>query len=324
MKTKIAIVGATGLVGRTMVSVLNQRLPKAQLKLYASPKSAGTNLQFGEQKIAVVEFKKEKFDFDVDFVLLAAGSSISSELAPLCRQKKVTVIDNSSFWRMHQDIPLIVPEVNAKALNRHNFIIANPNCSTIQSVVAINPLFKTFGVKRIIYNTYQSVSGAGQLAMQLLQSGQKYAHDIIPQIDSFLEDGYTKEEKKMINETQKIFDADIAITATAARVPVFFGHCVSATVELKSNANLNDIIEAFQREKSISLMGSNDYPTPKFVQGKDQVFVGRVRMDTSKKNSVNMWIVADNIRKGAATNAVQILQTILQINQNPGVNYASI
>lgn len=308
----IAIVGATGLVGSTMLQVLNQRLPKATIQLYASKKSAGKTVQINGQKHIVKELTKDNLPIGCDIILMSAGSDVSSQFVPLFRQVGVTTIDNSSCWRKDDKVPLIVPEVNATALKVHDNIVANPNCSTIQCVVALNQIQKIFGLKRIIYNTYQAVSGAGQQALIQLNQKKRYHDDIIPQIDKFAEDDYTLEEHKMIFETNKIFDSKILITATAVRVPVQFGHSVSINFQLAQKANLSDVQHALASDKNLIFMQGSDYPTAALARGKDNVFVGRLRQDKSEDNCFEMWVVADNIRKGAATNAVQIAQLLLK------------
>jgi aspartate-semialdehyde dehydrogenase len=242
---------------------------------------------------------------------MSAGKSVSEHYAPLLAKSGALVIDNSSCWRHHDDIPLVVPEVNSHAIARHKGIIANPNCSTIQSVVALHSLHKHYGIRRIVYNTYQAVSGAGNSALSQLHDKSKFHDNAIPHIDVFCEDGYTREERKMIFETQKILEAEIAITATTVRVPVEYGHSISINVTLDRPSELKDIVRLMQGDENIVFL-QDGYHTPQIARGTDAVYVSRLRVDNSAPNSYNMWVVADNIRKGAATNALQIAKCVVE------------
>ncbi|MCL1945111.1 MAG: aspartate-semialdehyde dehydrogenase [Firmicutes bacterium] len=308
---KIAIVGATGLVGRTMLQVLLQRIPNATISLYASHKSAGSPIVEGENKYTVQLLSTDNLSTEYDIALFSAGSNISRQYAPLFQQKGTIVIDNSSCWRQDSSVPLVVPQVNSQSLKNHKGIIANPNCTTIQCVVALNSLQKTFGIERIIYNSYQSASGAGANAIMQLQRQYGCYDNIIPHIDDFCEDGYTKEEHKMIFETQKIFEKNIATTATCVRVPIQYGHGVSINVQLSKKTSFEEIDQILKQDRNITYYNDNTYPTPKDAKGKDNVLVGRLRKDNTHDNCYNLWVVADNIRKGAATNAVEIAEILL-------------
>ena len=320
----LAVVGATGMVGRKVLEVLEeQKIKVSNFFAFASAKSAGKKILFNGSEHTIIELnEKNILSNKIDYAIFSAGGGTSKTFAPVFAKHGAIVIDNSSQWRMDKSVPLVVPEVNSSALKKHSNIIANPNCSTIQSVVALAPLHKAFKIKRIIYSTYQAVSGAGIDGVADLENGikgepnKKFARPIfnncIPQIDVFLNNGYTKEEDKMIAETKKILgDNSLKITATAVRVPVFNSHCVSVNLEFKNSFTLDEVKKVLQNAKSVILMDdatSNVYPTPLDASGKDEVYVGRVRLDDSVKNGLNLWIVADNIRKGAATNAVQILK----------------
>ncbi|NLC16962.1 MAG: aspartate-semialdehyde dehydrogenase [Clostridiales bacterium] len=326
----IAVVGATGLVGNKMLQVLEERnFPINNLYLYASKKSAGKKIKFGGKDYTVIELCKQNIiDKKIDIAIFSAGGAVSKEFAPIFAQNHTIVIDNSSCWRMDENVPLVVPEVNGEAIKNHKNIIANPNCSTIQSVVPLKPLHDLYKIKRIVFSTYQAVSGAGRAGCLDLENGlkglppQKFSRPIfsncIPHIDVFMEDGYTKEEQKMILETQKILnDQSLKITATTVRVPVMNGHSVSANIEFEKDFDLDELKEALRNFENIVVMDDpahGVYPTPIDADGKDQVFVGRIRRDYSVKSGANLWIVADNIRKGAATNAVQIAEYIVKNN----------
>lgn len=325
MKYNVAVVGATGMVGRKILEVLAERkLPIENLYLFASAKSAGKEIEFMGKSYTVIELceenvKKQK----IDIALFSAGGSTSKEFAPIFASCGTLVIDNSSQWRMDKNVPLVVPEVNAKDISWHKNIIANPNCSTIQAVVALSPLHKAFGIKRIVYSTYQAVSGAGVGGYSDLENGikgeapKKFPRPIfgnlIPQIDIFLENGYTKEEEKMIFETRKILgDQKIRITATTVRVPVFYSHSESINVEFEKKVTLEEVFNVLAKAKGVVLCkDAASYPTPLETANKDEVYIGRVRMDESVESGINMWVVADNIRKGAATNAVQIAESFI-------------
>ncbi len=325
-KAKIAIVGATGMVGRTFLKVLDERnFDIDKLYLFSSEKSAGTKLKFKEKEYTVEELTEDSFKKDIDIALFSAGGSVSKKFAPIAKENGVIVIDNSSIWRMERDIPLIVPEVNPEDINWHNGIIANPNCSTIQCVVPLKLLHDIFKIKRVVYSSYQAVSGSGVEGINDLENGingkenKKYpyqiAYNCLPHIDEFTENLYTKEEIKMIEETKKILgDSNIKVTATTVRVPVRYGHSVSVNLEFEKEFELSKVFELLKNKKGIVLKDdprNNIYPMPIDVEGQDEIYVGRVRRDYSLENGLNMWIVADNIRKGAATNAVQIAELLI-------------
>ena len=323
----VGIVGATGMVGRNFLKVMEERnFPVDKLYLFASLKSKGTVINFKNDEYIVEELREDSFDRPMDMVLFSAGGNISKKYAPIAKEKGITVIDNSSAWRMEDWVPLIVPEVNAKAIDGHKGIIANPNCSTIQSVIPLKPLDDSYGLKRVVFSTYQAVSGSGVGGLNDLERGlsepfhEKYPHpiafNVLPHIDDFLENGYTKEEMKMIEETKKILNnKDIKITATTVRVPVKYGHAVSANIELEKNFELNDIYQMFKGFPGIEILddpANNIYPMPILSEGKDKVYIGRIRRDFSLENGLNLWIVADNSRKGAATNTIQIAELLLK------------
>lgn len=325
-KYNIAVVGATGMVGETMLKVLSERnFPFAECYFYASAKSAGKTLNFCGKEYKVTELKKENItDKKIDIALFSAGAGVSKEFAPIFAENGCVVIDNSSAWRRDENVPLVVPEVNSDALKNHHGIIANPNCSTIQAVVALKPLHDAFKIKRIVYSTYQAVSGAGVSGYSDLKEGvtgaapKKFPHpifaNVIPHIDVFMDNGYTKEEDKMIFETQKIMgDFDLKITATTVRVPVFHGHSESVNVEFYKPAEVTDVVKVLKAAEGIVVCEEpSAYPMPIYCEGKDEVFIGRIRKDFSVESGVNLWVVADNIRKGAATNAVQIAQALIK------------
>lgn len=327
MSYNVAIVGATGMVGRKFIEVLEERkFPVSKLFLFASSKSAGNVVAFNGSDYIVEELKEENIkDKKIDFALFSAGGDVSKEFAPIFASYGAVVIDNSSAWRMDPNVPLVVPEVNPEDVSWHKGIIANPNCSTIQAVAALKPLYDAYGIKRIVYSTYQAVSGAGMKGYNDLVDGYKdiapqkfpyaIAGNILPHIDVFLDNGYTKEEMKMVNETRKILhDETLKITATTARVPVFYGHSESINVELKKDFKLEDIFNAYKNTKGIVLkddVKNSVYPMPIEAAGHDEVYVGRIRRDESLDYGVNLWVVADNIRKGAASNAVQIAEYII-------------
>lgn len=326
MKYNVAIVGATGKVGRTFLEVLEKRnFPINNLYLYASKKSAGLKLNFKNKEFEVIELIEENIREDIDFAFFSAGGDTSLKFSPIFAKKNATVIDNSSAFRMDPNIPLIVPEVNGEDALNNNGIIANPNCSTIQAVVALKPLHDKFKIKRIIYSTYQAVSGAGNYGVKDLNVDDennlnKFQYlikgNLIPQIDVFLDNGYTKEEMKMINETKKILkDDSLKITATCVRVPVENSHSESINIEFENPVTLDGILNELKNSKGLILMDdiqTNTYPMPKYISGKDEVYVGRVRIDESCTNSINIWVVADNILKGAALNAIQIAEYIIE------------
>ena len=327
-KFNVAVVGATGMVGNKFLEVLTERkLPVENYYLFASKKSAGKEIDFMGEKHTVIELNDdniEKLKGKLDFALFSAGGSVSAEFAPKFVKIGAVVVDNSSQWRMDENVPLVVPEVNPEDIKKHNGIIANPNCSTIQAMVALKPLYDAYGIKRIIYSTYQAVSGAGVKGYTDLKENktEKFPYPILnnmlPHIDVFTENGYTKEELKMANETRKILhDKKLKVTATTVRVPVFYGHSESINVELKKSTTREDVMKLYASAPGIVLQDdvkNNIYPMPINAENKDEVFVGRIRMDDSVKSGVNIWVVADNIRKGAATNAVQILELLMQYN----------
>jgi aspartate-semialdehyde dehydrogenase len=325
-KINLAIVGASGMVGRTFLKVLEEKnLPIENFYLFASKRSAGQVLTFKGKEYIVEELTETSFDRGIDIALFSAGGGTSEKFAPIAASKGCVVIDNSSAWRMDPKVPLVVPEVNSEDIFKHNGIIANPNCSTIQAVVALKPLQEKFGIKRIVYSTYQAVSGAGMEGWSDLEEGikgnepKKFPHQIfnncLPHIDVFLENGYTKEEMKMILETRKILhDADLKITATAVRVPVFNSHSESINIEFEKSYDLEELKEVLRNAPGIVLqddVANNVYPLATEATGHDEVYIGRIRRDESVENGVNLWVVADNIRKGAASNAVQIAEVII-------------
>lgn len=320
-----AIIGASGLVGSTFLKLIDERIPKIdKFYLFSSSHSAGKQVEILGQSYTINELTKEVPKQKFTYAMFFAGSKISQEYAKQFTDEGTVVIDNSSFFRMCPDIPLIIPEVNPEKI-QNNLLIANPNCSTIQAVVALAPLHKKYTIKRIIYSTYQAVSGAGQKGIEDLintSKGLKEAkfpypiyNNCIPHIDDFTQDGYTKEELKMINETHKILDDDtIRITATCVRVPVNNCHCESINIEFENDFNLQELKQLLSSSSGVIVADEpkfNIYPINSFANNKDETIVGRIRRDFSVKYGINLWIVADNIRKGAATNAMQILETLL-------------
>ncbi|MCU9814377.1 MULTISPECIES: aspartate-semialdehyde dehydrogenase [Paraclostridium] len=326
-KVNVAIVGATGMVGRTFLKVLEERnFPIENLYLFSSARSAGSKVEFAGKEYTVEELNENSFDRDIQIALFSAGGSISEEYAPIAASKGAIVVDNSSAWRMDENVPLVVPEVNPEAVKEHKGIIANPNCSTIQAMVPLKPLHDKYKIKRIVYSTYQAVSGSGVKGTKDLEDGingipnQFYPHPIayncLPHIDVFMENGYTKEEMKMINETMKILnDYNLKITATTVRVPVVNGHSESVNVEFENDFEIDElksVLANFEGLELVDDIANNVYPTAFELSGRDEVFVGRIRRDFSVDSGINMWVVADNIRKGAATNAVQIAELLLK------------
>lgn len=324
-KLNVAIVGATGMVGRMILKILEERVfPIKKLYLFASSRSKNTKMIFKDTEYLVEELDETSFNKDIDIALFSAGGDISKKHAQIAKEKGIIVIDNSSAWRLENNIPLIVPEVNPHDIKWHEGIISNPNCSTIQAVVPIKPLHDVYKIKRIVYSTYQAVSGSGVGGIMDLENGlnclpiKKYPHPIayncIPHIDIFMNNGYTKEEMKMIDETKKILNnQNMRITATAVRVPVKNCHSISMNLEFENSFELNDIYRILSESKGIIVqddISNNIYPMPINVDGTDHVYVGRIRRDYSIENGLNMWVVADNIRKGAATNAVQIAELV--------------
>ena len=324
----VAIVGSTGNVGRKFLEILEERnFPIKNLYLFASKRSAGSYLNFKGQEYLVEETCEDTIkNKKIDIALFSAGGDTSLKFAPIFSSYGAVVIDNSSAWRMNKDVPLVVPEVNPEDLKDHNGIIANPNCSTIQAMVPLKALLDNYGIKRIVYSTYQAVSGAGMQGIKDLEDGLKglepkkfpypIAGNCLPHIDVFLENGYTKEEMKMIEETRKILHSnDLKITATTVRVPVLNSHSESINVELNSQFELEDIFKLFEQTEGLTVFDNVDklkYPTALDVSGKDDVYVGRIRRDFSLDNGLNLWVVADNIRKGAALNAIQIAEVLIK------------
>jgi aspartate-semialdehyde dehydrogenase len=324
---KVAVVGATGLVGTKMLQVLAERnFPVTELVPVASERSVGKEVEYRGKKYKVVSMT-DAIAAKPAVALFSAGGSTSLEWAPKFAAAGITVIDNSSAWRMDPSKPLIVPEINADILTKNDKIIANPNCSTIQMVVALNPLHKKYGIKRVVVSTYQSVTGTGVKAVTQLMNERngvvgdrayKYPIDlnVIPQIDVFLDNGYTKEEMKMVNETKKIMrDDSIRVTSTTVRIPVVGGHSEAVNVEFAKDYELSDVTSMLKSAPGVVVVddpSNQQYPMPMDAHEKDEVFVGRLRRDESQPNTLNMWIVSDNLRKGAATNAVQIAEYLQQ------------
>ncbi len=324
---KIAVVGATGLVGRKMLKVLEERnFPISNLFPVASEKSVGKKIKFKDKNYTVIGIK-QAIELHPQIALFSAGGDVSLKWAEKFAEVGTTVIDNSSAWRMDKNKKLIVPEINANILTKKDKVIANPNCSTIQMVLVLAPLHKKYKIKRIVVSTYQSITGTGMKAVKQFENERNnikgemvYPYPIdkncIPHCDVFTENGYTKEEMKLVNETKKILnDNNIQITSTAVRVPVTGGHSESVNIEFENDFDINNIVDVLNNSEGIIVQDdimNNIYPMAKFAEGKDDVFVGRIRRDFSNKNSLNLWIVADNLRKGAATNAVQIAEYLVK------------
>ena len=320
----VAVLGASGAVGQAMIEILEERaFPVATLYPLASSRSAGDTVRFGGKNLEIKDV--EEFDWSqVQIALFSAGAEVSAKWAPIAAEHGCIVIDNTSCFRYDADIPLIVPEINGHLLSKEDLIIANPNCSTIQLVMVLAPLHRKYGVKRVVVSTYQSITGTGVKAVQQLQNERagvegemayKYPIDknCIPQCDVFLDNGYTKEEMKLTNETKKILDPTINVTATAVRVPVVGGHSEAVNISFDNDFDLQEVRALLSQTPGITLQDNTaayDYPMPRFAEGKDDVFVGRIRRDESQANTLNLWIVADNLRKGAATNAVQIAKLV--------------
>ncbi|HZK12451.1 MAG TPA: aspartate-semialdehyde dehydrogenase [Atribacterota bacterium] len=328
----VAIVGATGVVGEEMRLVIEERkFPVEKLSLFASGRSAGRAYQFNEEKILVQELKEDSFS-GIDIALFSAGDEVSARFAPLAVKQGTIVIDNCKYFRMDPNVPLVVPEVNPGDLKWHKGLIANPNCSTIQMVVALKPIYDEVGIERVVVATYQSVSGTGKEAIVELKNQTvsiakdeeceievypyQIAYNVIPHIGSFMENGYTTEEMKMLNETRKILgDKNIRVVATTVRVPVYRAHSEVIHIETKKKISLQrtrEILSAFPGIKVIDNPEKLEYPLPLFAEGKDEVFVGRIREDISVENGLVMWVVSDNLRKGAALNAVQIAEQLIK------------
>ncbi len=340
---RVAVVGATGAVGREMLNTLHERsFPATEIVPFASSRSAGTKVAFGDDELVVQELKEDVFN-GFDIALFSAGGSTSEKFAPFAAQAGCVVIDNSSAWRMDERCPLVVPEVNAHALEKHNGIIANPNCSTIQMVVALKPLHDAATITRVVVSTYQAVSGTGQKAIAELEQQvrqmfnvqepdidvypYRIAFNCLPQIDVFMDNGYTKEEMKMVHETVKIFeDSRVKVSATCVRVPVFYGHSESVNIQTEKKLSAATARAILSQAPGVQVYDNPHekmYPMPIDAAGEDATFVGRIREDESIENGLNMWIVADNIRKGAALNAVQIAEVLIEKNllgvKNPKV-----
>ncbi len=326
-KYKVAIVGSTGIVGRTVLKVLEEKnFSNCTYTLFSSSKSAGTKLTFLGQTYIICELKEDSFDKGFDYAIFCAGGNVSKKFAPIAVSKGCIVIDNSSEFRMNKNVPLIVPEVNPEKIAEHQGIISNPNCSTIQAVIPLKPLDRKYRIKRIIYSTYQAVSGAGRQGILDLENGlkgenpKKFPYSIvnncIPHIDIFLDDGYTKEEHKMINETRKILNKPhLPVTATTVRVPVKNCHSESINIEFEKEFDLFEVKQLLQNSPGILVVdepSKNYYPIATKADGTDEILVGRIRRDTSVKNGLNIWTVGDNLRKGAASNAVQILEKLIK------------
>ena len=327
-KINLAVVGATGMVGNKFLEVLTERkLPVENYYLFASAKSAGKVINFMGKDHTVIELTEENVKkVNVDIALFSAGGSVSKTFAPIFAAQGAIVVDNSSQWRMEKDVPLVVPEVNPDDVMWNHGIIANPNCSTIQAMLALKPLDDKYRIKRVVYSTYQAVSGAGVQGYNDLKDGaegiapKKFPYpifaNVIPQIDVFLDNGYTKEEEKMINETRKILGRpDLRVTATTVRVPVFHGHSESINLEFEKPCTLEGFKEALASGPNVILVDDDKngkYPMPIYAENHDEVYIGRIRLDYSVESGCNLFVVADNIRKGAATHAVQIAQLLLE------------
>ncbi len=324
----LAIVGATGMVGRTMLQVLEERnIEVENLYPVASKASKGSPIFYmgKEYKTTTLE---EVLELPLDYALFSAGGGVSTEWAPKFAKNGVRVIDNSSAWRMNEDCPLVVPQINQSSITEGKNIIANPNCSTIQMVMALAPLHAKYGIKRLVISTYQSVSGTGKAAVEQMENERSYGKsdnmvyeypidkNCIPHCDIFMDNGYTKEEMKLVHETRKILNApSIAITATAVRVPVVGGHSESVNIEFDNDFDVNEVRTLLSEIEGVKVVDDIDnfqYPMPIHAMNKDEVMVGRIRRDESQANTLNMWIVADNLRKGAATNAVEILEKLIK------------
>lgn len=343
-KFKLAVVGATGVVGRAVLKILEEKkLPISEYSFFASKKSAGSKLNFLGKEYIVKELNENSFDEGFDFAIFSAGGDTAKKYAPIAALHGCIVVDNSSAFRMDKDVPLVVPEVNPEEIKKNKGIIANPNCSTIQAVVPLKPLDSKYKIKRIVYSTYQAVSGAGRDGIYDLENGIKnfkeskdinipssdsYAlkkfpypifNNCLPHIDVFLDNGYTKEEMKMINETRKILGRlDLAITATAVRVPVLNSHSESINVEFENDFDIQDIKELLANSEGITLIDdikNEKYPIATDATGQDNVLVGRIRRDFSIQNGLNFWCVGDNIRKGAASNAIQIVEKLIEFSK---------
>ena len=336
MGVSVAVVGATGAVGTEMLRILEERdFPLRELRLLASSRSAGKRLKFKDEELTIEELRKDSFK-GIDIALFSAGGSVSKEFVPHCVKAGAVAVDNTAAFRMDKDVPLVVPEVNPEEIAKHKGIIANPNCSTIQLVVVLKPIDNAAGLKRVVVSTYQAVSGAGWQAVDeleketesiLLNSGEYkrkiFPHQIafnalpqIPQSDAFLPNGYTPEEMKMINETRKIMKKpSLRITATTVRIPVIRGHSESVNVETERKLTREETREILSKAPGVTIMDDPEhqiYPLATLAAGRDETFVGRIREDSSVENGLNLWIVSDNLRKGAALNAIQIAERLLE------------
>ncbi|SDK20224.1 aspartate-semialdehyde dehydrogenase [Natronincola ferrireducens] len=327
MGLSIGVVGATGAVGRKVIEILKERkVPIEKLRVFASARSAGEKLDFNGQEVTVELLTEEVMKDKFDYLLFSAGGGVSEKYAPIAAEAGNIAIDNSSQWRMTEGIPLVVPEVNPHVLKDYRGIIANPNCSTIQMMVALAPLHKRYGIKRIVVSTYQAVSGSGHNAIVELEGQmrdaehpnqvypKKIAANCIPHIDVFNENGFTKEELKMVYETQKILeDNTIEVNATTVRIPVFYGHSESIYLEFKEEPDLKEVREILENAPGVVVLdnpANNEYPTPLETANTDDTYVGRIRRDLYNPKALSLWVVADNLRKGAATNAVQIIEVM--------------
>lgn len=325
---KLAVVGVTGMVGQEVLNVLDEMNFKIdEFIAVASKRSIGKNVMFNGSSFKVISMQ-DAINLKPDIAIFSAGGNTSLVWAPIFAELGTIVIDNSSVWRMDKSKKLIIPEINGNILTKEDKIIANPNCSTIQMLMALYPIQKKYGITRIIVSTYQSITGTGMKAMQQLENEYKgksgemaYNYQIhqnaIPHCDEFLDNGYTKEEMKLVNETNKIFNSNISITATAVRIPVMGGHSESINITLKNSFDLNDLINELKSFNGLEVQDDTDnnlYPMPFYSRGSNNVYVGRIREDFSCENSLNLWVVADNLRKGAATNAVQIAKLVVENN----------
>ena len=311
---RLAVVGASGVVGKCVLKVLEEfNLPIDDYIFFSSKKSAGSKITFMDKLFTLNELKNDSFNTKIDYAIFCAGSEISKKYIPIAQKNNCISIDNSSAFRMNIDVPLVVPEVNPEDIKKHHGIIANPNCSTIQAMLPLKALDNKYKIKRIIYSTYQAVSGAGRKGIEALENHEyPIYNNCVPHIDVFENNGYTKEEMKMINETKKILHKNIMVTATCVRVPVINSHSESINVELEKDFKINELITILENFEGIKVFKKNDsYPLSTDVTGYNEVYVGRIRRDNSIKLGVNLWVVADNIRKGASTNAVQILKYLI-------------
>lgn len=329
-KYKVAIIGASGLVGLTVLKVLEEKaFSNVSYMLFSSNSSAGNKVHFLGEDYVLCELSDSSFNYNFDYAIFCAGSDVAEKFAPIAMSHGTTVIDNSSFFRMNPDVPLIVPEVNINEVKNSKGIISNPNCSTIQAMLVLKPLDDKYKIKRIVYSTYQAVSGAGKLAISDLETKASsdnlkafpypIYNNCIPQIDSFTSSGYTKEELKMINETRKILGHPyLPITSTCVRVPVSNCHGESINVEFEKSFEISDVITTLKTSPGILVLNddkNDSYPINSIANGHDDVLVGRIRRDFSRQNSLNLWVVADNLRKGAASNAIQIVEKLLNMEE---------